>query len=151
MADPSKCPPLTRSSVMTAHERIKPYIHHTPTLTNSTLTSLASTAQTSEALKGTQWEGQQPARPVIRLWFKAENLQRVGAFKARGAFHAVLRLIEEQGWDQPGKEEGRKRGVVTHSSGAYSFVYFRHYHYLTWICYTLIILLQWNTKIRTHD
>jgi len=118
MADPAKSPPLTRSSVLAAHELIKPYIHHTPTLANATLTSLASTPQTKEALVGTPWEGQEPAKPVIRLWFKAENLQRVGAFKVRGAFHALLRLIQEEGWDVPGKEEGRKRGVVTHSSGS---------------------------------
>ena len=120
MADPSKSPPLTRSSVLAAHDLIKPYIHHTPTLTNSTLSSLASTPQSVNALKGTPWEGQTPARPIIRLWFKAENLQRVGAFKVRGAFHALLRLIEEEGWDKPGNEKARGRGVVTHSSGSFA-------------------------------
>lgn len=119
MADPTKSPPLTRTSVLAAHELIKPYIHYTPVLTNSTLTSLASTPQTKDALVGTPWEGQEPARPVIRLWFKAENLQRVGAFKVRGAFHALLRLIEEEGWDKPGNEAQRETGVVTHSSGQY--------------------------------
>jgi threonine dehydratase len=41
------------------------------------------------------------------LFFKCENLQLTGAFKARGAFNAVLSLTPEQA----------ARGVVTHSSG----------------------------------
>src|SRR5438093_5724690 len=42
-----------------------------------------------------------------RLFFKCEHLQKVGAFKARGACNAVFSL-----------DEGRaQRGVVTHSSG----------------------------------
>lgn len=41
------------------------------------------------------------------LWLKPENLQPVGAFKVRGARHAIAALPEEQ----------RARGVVTHSSG----------------------------------
>jgi threonine dehydratase len=99
--------PLTRASVLAAHALIKPHIHRTPILS-----TLASTPQSAEALKGTQWEGQDPAKPKFRLFFKCENLQRIGAFKVRGAFHAVLRLMEEMGED-----EVRKRGVVTHSSG----------------------------------
>src|SRR5690606_11529374 len=42
-----------------------------------------------------------------RLWLKPESLQPTGAFKLRGAYHAVARLPEPQ----------RKAGVVTHSSG----------------------------------
>ena len=41
------------------------------------------------------------------LFFKCENLQLTGAFKARGAFNAVLSLPPEQA----------ARGVATHSSG----------------------------------
>ncbi len=41
------------------------------------------------------------------LYLKCENLQRVGAFKARGAMNAVLALPEER----------RRKGVVTFSSG----------------------------------
>ena len=41
------------------------------------------------------------------LWLKAENLQRIGAFKARGALHAAGRLAPEV----------RARGLVTFSSG----------------------------------
>ena len=41
------------------------------------------------------------------LYFKCENFQKVGAFKARGAVNATLSLKEEQ----------RKHGIATHSSG----------------------------------
>ncbi|RYP56623.1 hypothetical protein DL771_011744 [Monosporascus sp. 5C6A] len=115
-------------SVIEAHGLIRHLVHRTPTLANATLTALASTPRTD--LRGTPWEyattstttGQgagagekrRPASPTIRLWFKCENLQRVGAFKARGAFHAVERLRREPGWEAGG---GRERGVVTHSSG----------------------------------
>lgn len=47
------------------------------------------------------------ARAGAELWLKAENLQRIGAFKARGALHAVGRLAPEV----------RARGVITYSSG----------------------------------
>jgi threonine dehydratase len=116
MADPEKSPPLTRESVIAAHALIKEHIHYTPVLTNSTLTTLASTPQSASALIGTPWEGQEPAKPIIRLWFKCENLQKVGAFKVRGAFHALKRLMAEEGWEAGG---GKERGVVTHSSGIY--------------------------------
>lgn len=112
MSSLSRALPLTRESVLAAHELVKPHIHLTPVQTNTTLSTLASTPQTSDALKGTQWEGQEPAQPKIKLFFKCENFQRIGAFKVRGAFHAVARLIEELGVD-----ELRRRGVVTHSSG----------------------------------
>ncbi|RDW91359.1 threonine dehydratase IlvA [Coleophoma crateriformis] len=114
MADISKTLPLTRSSVIAAHELVKPHIHYTPVLTNTTLTTLASTPQTPEALADTPWAGQEPAKPVLRLWFKCENLQRVGAFKVRGAFHALERLCLDEEWVNGG---GREKGVVTHSSG----------------------------------
>ncbi|MCB9560611.1 MAG: threonine/serine dehydratase [Kofleriaceae bacterium] len=47
------------------------------------------------------------ARAGAELWLKCENLQDVGAFKARGALHAASRLSEAQ----------RARGLVTYSSG----------------------------------
>jgi len=46
-------------------------------------------------------------RAGARVFLKCENFQRVGAFKFRGAYHAISRLSEEQ----------RRRGVVAHSSG----------------------------------
>jgi len=116
MADLTTCPPLTRASVQAAHDIVRQHVHRTPVLTNTTLTSLASTPRSPEELRGTAWEGQPPARPTMRLWFKCENLQRAGAFKVRGAFHAVERLKREPGFVEGG---GLERGVVTHSSGAW--------------------------------
>ncbi len=50
----------------------------------------------------------QPWADVGRpLWVKPESLQPVGAFKIRGAYHAIAAL----------PEEARIRGVITHSSG----------------------------------
>ncbi len=43
----------------------------------------------------------------LDLWFKCENLQHIGAFKARGACNAVFSLSDEDA----------SAGVVTHSSG----------------------------------
>jgi threonine dehydratase len=72
-------------TIRTAHERIRAYIHRTPVLTNSWLND-ASRAS---------------------LFFKCENFQKVGAFKARGATNAVFALDDETA----------RRGVATHSSG----------------------------------
>jgi threonine dehydratase len=78
-------PLLSLAQIREAHARIRPFIHRTPVMTSATL----------DALVGG------------RLFFKCENLQRVGAFKARGAHNAVLALSEAEA----------RRGVVTHSSG----------------------------------
>lgn len=122
MADPTTSLPLKRTSVIAAHELVKPHIHYTPVLTNKTITSIASTPQKPEALIGTEWEGRTPAKPKLRLWFKCENLQKVGAFKVRGAFHALERLKKEEGnWEGEKGVERKKKGVVTHSSGMSSF------------------------------
>jgi len=43
----------------------------------------------------------------VSIYFKCENLQKVGAFKARGAMNAVLQLSAEE----------KNKGVCTHSSG----------------------------------
>ncbi|KAJ4213195.1 hypothetical protein FSOLCH5_011152 [Fusarium solani] len=107
MADLSRCLPLTRESVFKAHELIKPLIHETPVLTNKTLNRMASTPR---ELPGNA----RPAKPVIRLWFKCENLQRMGAFKARGAFHAIERLKQDPDWIA---DDGMKKGVVGFSAG----------------------------------
>ena len=120
MADKNGELPLTRSSVRSAHELIKEHIHRTPVLTSKTLSNLASTPQSSKALIGTPFEGQQPARPKIKFFFKCENYQRIGAFKSRGAFHALARLSKEE----------LSRGVVTHSSGILA-VYARNTDYNT--------------------
>ncbi len=47
------------------------------------------------------------ARTGCRVYFKCENLQRIGAFKFRGAYNAISRLDAGQ----------RQRGVITYSSG----------------------------------
>jgi threonine dehydratase len=73
------------NSIETASERIKDYIHRTPILTSSALDRLAG----------------------CQIYFKCENFQKVGAFKARGAANAVLKLSPDQ----------KKNGVATHSSG----------------------------------
>ncbi|OJJ06754.1 hypothetical protein ASPVEDRAFT_875964 [Aspergillus versicolor CBS 583.65] len=103
MADPSTCPPLTPEAVRTAHSVIKPYVYQTPVFTSKTLNRIASTPNPDNV---------GAAKPVFRLYFKCENLQKIGAFKARGAFHALLRLCSEMGI-----EAVRTRGVTTHSSG----------------------------------
>jgi threonine dehydratase len=76
---------LTISSIRDAHDRIRQYVHRTPVLTSSRL---------NDATGGS-------------LFFKCENLQKVGAFKARGATNAVFALDEAIAC----------RGVATHSSG----------------------------------
>ena len=116
MADIAKTTPLKRSSVQAAHAQIKKHVHRTPVLTSKTLSELASTPQTPEALVGTPFEGQTPAQPKINFFFKCENYQRIGAFKIRGAFHALSRLTNEE----------LVRGVVTHSSGM-KFYHDEHY------------------------
>ena len=59
--------------IRAAHERIRPYIHRTPVLTSSRLDEASDTS----------------------LFFKCENFQKVGAFKARGATNAVFALDAE--------------------------------------------------------
>ncbi len=76
---------LDLATIRAAHACIRPYIIRTPVLTNPEL----------DAASG------------ARLFFKCENLQKAGAFKARGATHAVFSL-------DPGEAA---RGVATHSSG----------------------------------
>ena len=76
-----------------AYARIKPFVHQTPVLTCSTFDRIAS----------------EKANKQINLFFKSENFQKTGAFKARGACNAVL-LAKEQFKDT-------LNGIVTHSSG----------------------------------
>ena len=79
--------PLVRNSVLAAHTAIVSLIHRTPVLTSSSL---------SESLPGRN-----------TLYFKAENLQKGGAFKFRGASYSLSCLTPDQ----------LARGVCTHSSG----------------------------------
>ncbi|KAK1004549.1 hypothetical protein LTS01_003559 [Friedmanniomyces endolithicus] len=127
MTEVSRCPPLTRQSVVEAHARIRPYIHRTPVATCETINQVASTAQAERCPHSGPNTAAEPvphehgvtgdaagctARPRVKLFFKCENQQRIGAFKARGAFHALGRLIEQDGLDNI-----KRKGVVTHSSG----------------------------------
>lgn len=75
----------TLSDMNAAYARIKPHIHRTPVLTSRFINSLVG----------------------AELFFKCENLQKAGAFKARGAANAVFGLSDEQA----------AKGVATHSSG----------------------------------
>jgi threonine dehydratase len=77
--------PATIQDIRAAAARIEPWIHRTPVLTCATLDRLAGRS----------------------LHFKCENLQRVGAFKFRGACNAVFALDDLTA----------APGVVTHSSG----------------------------------
>jgi len=128
MADLSTCPPINRSSVQAAYKRIEKYIHRTPTITCDTLNQIASTPESQRCPSTGPNVASEPAphtngiqgnaatanaNPKVRLFFKCENQQRIGAFKARGAFHALGRLIEEKGI-----ESVREKGVTTHSSGS---------------------------------
>src|SRR5262245_58318357 len=71
--------------IRAAAKRIAGFAHRTPVLTCATLERLAGRS----------------------LFFKCEPLQKVGAFKFRGACNAVMKLADREA----------KRGVVTHSSG----------------------------------
>src|ERR1700716_2867798 len=76
---------LDLDSVRAAHERIRPHIKRTPVLTSSRLDEASGAS----------------------LFFKCENFQKIGAFKARGAANAVFAL----------DDAAAKFGVATHSSG----------------------------------
>lgn len=119
MAELSTCLPLTRESTLKAHEPIKPFIHRTPVLTSRALNQMASTPRARGK------EDCQPAKPIIRLWFKCENLQRVGAFKARGAFHAIERLKQDPSFIKSG---GMEKGVVGFSAGEKTSIFFISQH-----------------------
>ncbi|AMV24447.1 L-threonine dehydratase catabolic TdcB [Gemmata sp. SH-PL17] len=72
-------------AVLEAAERIRGIVHRTPVMTCETLDRLAGR----------------------KLFFKCENLQKIGAFKYRGATNAVRKLTDAEA----------AKGVVTHSSG----------------------------------
>lgn len=121
MANLSSCLPLTPESVKETHGRIKDYIHQTPVITSRTLDKIASSPSPRVYLSDDPpgiWaddvsptQADNPA-PKFNLYFKLESTQRIGAFKARGAFSAVTHLISLIGLDAL-----RSRGVISHSSG----------------------------------
>ena len=75
----------TLTDIHQAAERIRPYAHRTPVLTCASLDEQVG----------------------AQVFMKCENLQKVGAFKFRGACNAVFSLTDEEA----------ARGVATHSSG----------------------------------
>ena len=64
---------ISLKQIEEAHQRIAPYIHRTPILTNGTINIMAG----------------------ADLYFKCENFQKIGAFKIRGAMNAALTLSAE--------------------------------------------------------
>jgi threonine dehydratase len=75
----------TGETIEAAHKLIAPYIHHTPVATSRFLNEYSG----------------------AELYFKCENLQKIGAFKARGGLNAILSLPADK----------LTNGVATHSSG----------------------------------
>ena len=75
----------SKSALLHVASLIKPFIHRTLVVTSHYLNELSG----------------------AELYFKCEQLQRMGAFKMRGAVSAIAALTEQE----------RSRGVVTHSSG----------------------------------
>jgi threonine dehydratase len=76
---------ITKEIIEQAHQRIKPYIHRTPVISSTGINELAG----------------------CKIYFKCENFQKIGAFKARGAMNAALSL----------SKENLAKGLATHSSG----------------------------------
>ena len=76
---------LDGAQVRAAAERISGRVRRTPVLRSPEIDAIAG----------------------CEVWFKAENLQHIGAFKARGALHAIGRIPPDI----------RQRGVLTYSSG----------------------------------
>lgn len=88
MTTPFDLKQYQKRDLLSCHKLIKPYIHNTPVLSSRLINEQANT----------------------RIFFKCENFQRMGAYKMRGATHAILNLNTKQ----------RQNGVVTHSSGNFA-------------------------------
>ncbi len=76
---------ISYADIEAAAQRLRSVAHRTPVLTSRTANE----------------------RTRAALFFKCENLQRMGAFKFRGAYNALAQFTPEQ----------RKRGVLAYSSG----------------------------------
>jgi len=74
-----------KDEIIETAKRIRPYIHRTPILTSEAINSISG----------------------VQVFFKCENFQKAGAFKARGAINAVFSLSADE----------LLKGVATHSSG----------------------------------
>ena len=86
--------------IAAAHERIKAQAKRTPVLTSATI----------DALTGAS------------VFFKCENFQRMGAFKFRGAFNALVSTAAEErrsaAWSPFRRETMRRRSRSPESSSA---------------------------------
>lgn len=78
----------SKTELLETRKRLNKYIHQTPVFQSTALNEMAG----------------------CELFFKAENLQKMGAFKMRGAMHAALQLSNEE----------QKKGIATHSSGNFA-------------------------------
>ncbi len=76
---------ISFDDIQEAYERIKKIVNHTPILSSRTLNNKVNS----------------------KVYLKCENMQRVGAFKFRGAYNALSQLSESK----------KEKGVITHSSG----------------------------------
>src|SRR5438874_348948 len=76
---------VTIADVWEAHKLLMPLLHHTPLTLSRTLQD----------------------KTGAEVYLKAENLQRSGSFKVRGASYKMSRLSEQE----------RRRGVITASAG----------------------------------
>ena len=86
MNAPNDAPlPVRYADVAAAAERLAGHAHRTPVMTSRTVDE----------------------RTGAKVFFKCENLQRIGAFKFRGAYNAMSRLAPDE----------RRRGVLAYSSG----------------------------------
>lgn len=82
---PGRRPPPTIQDIWRAQEVIRPHVYHTPLLRSRTLGEMSG----------------------AQVYLKAENLQRSGAYKLRGATYKLSRLSPEE----------RARGVLAASAG----------------------------------
>jgi threonine dehydratase len=78
----------TKADLLKARMWLEGMVHHTPVLTSRTFDEMTG----------------------AEVYFKCENFQRMGAYKMRGASHALTRLHQEE----------LDKGVVTHSSGNFA-------------------------------
>lgn len=78
----------TKTELLDTRKRLEKYIHQTPVFQSTAINKMIG----------------------AQLFFKAENLQKMGAFKMRGAMNATLQLTKEQ----------QKKGIATHSSGNFA-------------------------------
>ena len=76
---------ISMSDIQLAYSIVKPVVHRTPLLRSRSLN----------------------AQCANEVFLKAENFQRIGAFKIRGAYNKIASLTEEE----------KQKGIVAHSSG----------------------------------